>query len=60
MNTVFILKYSNQIKIFILILQLFASYSHPQTTETRNNFKKYYDNFNVEGSFVLYDQSNDK
>ena len=31
-----------------------------QTTETRNDFKKYYDQFKVEGSFILYDQNNDK
>ena len=31
-----------------------------QTTEIREDFKKFYDEYNVEGSFVLYDPSNDK
>jgi beta-lactamase class D len=54
------LRLSNQIKIIAFIFLTFSSYIQPQTTETRNDFKKYYDQFNVEGSFVLYDQSNDK
>jgi len=48
-----------------LILLIFAvfeltSCKQKQTTETRDDFKKYYDQFQVEGSFVLYDQNNDK
>lgn len=35
-------------------------YAQKQTTETRNDFKKYYDQFKVDGSFILYDQNNDK
>ncbi len=31
-----------------------------QTIETRNDLKKYYDQFKVDGSFILYDQNNDK
>ncbi|MFN3343993.1 MAG: penicillin-binding transpeptidase domain-containing protein, partial [Flavobacteriales bacterium] len=31
-----------------------------QTTEIRDDFKKYYDQFNVDGSFVLYDPQTDK
>jgi beta-lactamase class D len=31
-----------------------------QTTEIRDDFKKYYDQFNVEGSFVLYDPQTDR
>jgi beta-lactamase class D len=31
-----------------------------QTTETRNDLKKFYDQYKVDGSFVLYAQSNDK
>lgn len=48
--------------IFILALTLFVftSFKQKQTDEIRNDFKKYYDQFNVEGSFVLYDQKNDK
>ncbi|MDD2624251.1 MAG: hypothetical protein PHQ02_05465 [Candidatus Riflebacteria bacterium] len=30
------------------------------TTEIRDDFKKYYDQFHVDGSFVLYDPQNDK
>lgn len=33
---------------------------HNQATEVRADFKKYYDQFNVEGSFVLYDPQTDK
>ncbi|MGB5287447.1 MAG: class D beta-lactamase [Ignavibacteriaceae bacterium] len=54
------MRFSDRIKIIAFIFLAFSSYDQPQTTETRNDFKKYYDNFNVEGSFVLYDQSNDK
>jgi beta-lactamase class D len=31
-----------------------------QTTETRVDFKKFYDQYKVDGSFVLFDQANDK
>lgn len=31
-----------------------------QTTEIRDDFKRYYDQFNVEGSFALYDPQTDK
>lgn len=31
-----------------------------QAAEIRDDFKKYYDQFNVDGSFVLYDRQNDK
>ncbi len=31
-----------------------------QSSEIRDDFKKYYDQFEVEGSFVLYDQEQDK
>jgi beta-lactamase class D len=48
----------------ILLLTLvfigLTSYMQKQTTETRNEFRKYYEQFKVEGSFVLYDQNNDK
>ncbi len=39
---------------------LLASCKQKQTTETREDFKKYYDQFKVDGSFVFYDQTNDK
>lgn len=36
-----------------------VSCTSAQTTETRDDFKRYYDQFNVEGSFVLYDPQAD-
>jgi beta-lactamase class D len=44
----------------LLILLHFDGYSQKQKTEIRNDFKKYYDEFDLEGSFVLYDQKNNK
>ena len=48
--------------ILLLTLTVFGltSWKHKQTTEIRNDFKKYYDQFNVDGSFVLYDPQDDK
>lgn len=48
--------------IILTILSVFslASCKYKQTVEIRDNFKKYYDQFKVEGSFVLFDQNNDK
>lgn len=48
--------------IVILILSAFAltSFKQKQTAEIRDDFKKYYDRFRVEGSFVLYDPQQDK
>jgi len=48
--------------ILLSILTVFGLtiYAQKQTTETRNEFKKYYDQFKVNGSFILYDQNNDK
>lgn len=48
--------------IIFTVLATFSltSCNQKQTTETRDDFKKHYDQFKVEGSFVLYDQSNDK
>jgi beta-lactamase class D len=48
--------------ILILTLAVFelTSYAQKQTTEIREDFKKYYDQFNVDGSFVLYDPQTDK
>ena len=48
----------------ILILTLavigLTACKQKQTTEIRNDFKKYYDQFNVNGSFVLYDPQTPK
>jgi beta-lactamase class D len=48
--------------IFLLTLAVFGliSCKQNQTTEIRDDFKKHYNKFQVEGSFVLYDQQNDK
>ena len=49
----------------IIILSLLAIIGlsgcrQKQTTEIRNDFKKYYDQYRVDGCFVLYDQDKDK
>lgn len=48
----------------ILLLTIIATgliaCKQKQTSEIRNDFKKYYDQFNVEGSFALYDPQSDK
>lgn len=54
-----------RIKTETIILTILVAFSitsckQKQLTETRDDFKKYYDQFKVEGSFVLYDQNNDK
>jgi beta-lactamase class D len=48
--------------ILFLILIAFglSTCNQQQTTETRNDFKKFYEQYKVDGSFVLYDQSNYK
>jgi len=48
--------------IILLILMVFSftGFQPKQATEIRTDFKKYYDQFQVKGSFVLYDQRNDK
>jgi len=43
----------------IIVLGLFAC-KEQQSSETRNDFKKFYDDYNVEGSFVLYNQGEAK
>jgi len=50
-------------KIIILSFLVIAGLSgckQKKTTEFRPDFKKYYDQYKVEGSFVLYDQNSDK
>lgn len=48
--------------ILLLTLSVFGltACKQKQLTEIRADFKKYYDQFNVEGSFVLYDPQVDK
>lgn len=48
------------ITLTILTFWGLTAYAQKQTTETRNDFKKYYDQFKVDGSFILYDQNKDK
>ena len=52
----------NTKQLFILIIITFTGIlsGQKQNSEIRNDFKKFYDQFNVEGSFVIYDQNNDK
>ncbi|HSY77006.1 MAG TPA: class D beta-lactamase [Bacteroidia bacterium] len=45
--------------LFIIIL-ISVSCKHQPTTEVRDDFKKYYDENNVNGCFALYDLNNDK
>ncbi|OWY25530.1 hypothetical protein C7N43_20225, partial [Sphingobacteriales bacterium UPWRP_1] len=53
-----------KVKQIILILTIaiigLTACKHKQTTEIRDNFKKHYIQFNVDGSFVLYDPQTDK
>ncbi|MCX6256966.1 MAG: class D beta-lactamase [Bacteroidia bacterium] len=44
----------------ILLILSCTACKHKQRTEFRDDFKKYYDRYKVEGSFVLYDQNNNK
>jgi beta-lactamase class D len=53
------LRLSDQIKIIFFFL-MFSCFVRPQTFETRDDFKIFYDQYNVSGSFVLYEQNEDK
>ncbi len=44
----------------LLLTCVIFSFKQKPSTEIRNDFKKYYDEYKVEGSFVLYDQNKDK
>jgi len=46
--------------LFIILIFTVSTFIQSQTTETRNDLKKFYDEYKVGGSFVLYDQTNDK
>lgn len=56
MTKIFIEQFITAIIIFLVCITSLK----PQTTETRDDLKKYYDQYKVEGSFVLYDQGDDK
>jgi len=49
----------NILVLIVLIIGL-TDCKHSQQTEIRPDFKKYYDQFDVEGSFVLHDPKSDK
>jgi len=49
-----------QLLNIVVVVTGFVTAVNSQTTEIRNEFRGYYDTYNVEGSFVLYDQSEDK
>jgi beta-lactamase class D len=46
--------------LYLSILFLFQSKVHQQDSTVRSEFKKYYDEYNVEGSFALYNQNENK
>jgi beta-lactamase class D len=49
-----------KIILFILTILGLTACKQKQATEIRDDFKRYYDQFNVDGSFVLYDPQDDK
>jgi beta-lactamase class D len=52
---------NRQAFVFILfIFVIVTAFTMKQTEENRDDFKKYYDQHGVEGSFALYDQKKDK
>jgi beta-lactamase class D len=52
--------FANKILLTTLLVSILALNIYSQITEIRNDLKKFYDEYNFEGSFVLYDQNNDK
>jgi beta-lactamase class D len=48
------------IALFLLTVFSLSACKQKQTSQTRDDFKKYYDQYKVEGSFVLYDEKKDK
>ncbi len=48
------------ILLFIIAVFGLIACKQKQTSQIRNDFKKYYDQFNVEGSFALYDPKADR
>lgn len=50
------------IKAYSLLTFLFilVSFKPPTRTVIRDDFKRFYDRYNVQGSFIMYDQKNDR
>lgn len=46
--------------VLLLTLLGITSFTNEPATEIRADFKKFYDQYGVEGSFILYDQKRDK
>ena len=51
-----------QLPTFVLLLMLIAttSFNYLPKEIVRNDFKKIYDKYNVQGSFVIYNQNKDE
>ena len=54
------MKKTRPLLFLILVFFGLTGFYQKQSTENLDDFKKYYDQFKVEGSFVFYDQRNDK
>ncbi len=54
------MKTAKFITYLIIPVLLITAFSSPQDSVIRDDFQKYYEQFNVTGSFVLYDQNNDQ
>ncbi|MBK9098962.1 MAG: class D beta-lactamase [bacterium] len=52
--------FANRILLTNLLVSILSLNIYSQISETREDLKKFYDDYNVEGLFVLYDQNNDK
>lgn len=51
---------SLNINVFIVLVSITLSSCNSGEVEIREDFKKFYDQYKVNGSFVLYDEENDK
>ena len=59
--SIFYKKAEIQIIYFIItFIFVLTNYIQSQTIEIRDDFKKYYDQFDTEGTFILFDQNNDR
>ena len=53
-------KYPHTILLLMLAILALSASKQKKNTEIRNDFKKYYDQYEVSGSFVLYDPQKNK